>query len=100
MKIILLSLLTLILLGWGKQPDYDVIIRNGIIYDGSGGKSYKADLAINGDTITAVGDLSNSNGRIEIDASGLAISPGFINMLSWANESLIEDGRMVHGAFE
>ena len=93
MKIILLSLLTLILLGWGKQPDYDVIIRNGIIYDGSGGKSYKADLAINGDTITAVGDLSNSNGRIEIDASGLAISPGFINMLSWANESLIEDGK-------
>lgn len=92
MKIISVFLLTLILFGCG-QPDYDIVIRNGIIYDGSGGKGYRADLAINGDTIAAVGELSNSTGKIEIDASGLAVSPGFINMLSWANESLIEDGK-------
>jgi N-acyl-D-amino-acid deacylase len=72
---------------------FDVVIRNGIIYDGSGSKSYSADLAINADTIAFIGDLSKAKGKTEINASGLAISPGFINMLSWADGTLLTDGR-------
>ena len=73
--------------------DYDVIIRNGTVYDGSGGPPVTADVAISGDTVAAIGDLSDARGRAEIDAEGLAVAPGFINMLSWATESLLEDGR-------
>jgi N-acyl-D-amino-acid deacylase len=72
---------------------YDVILRNGAIYDGSGSPPYVGDLAINGDQIAAIGDLGRAEGRTEIDATGLAVAPGFINMMCWANESLIEDGR-------
>ena len=71
----------------------DLLIRNGMIYDGSGGKPFKGDLAINGETIAAVGQLKDARGKVEIDARGLAVAPGFINMLSWATDSLIEDGR-------
>ena len=74
-------------------PAYDVIIRNGTIYDGSGGASYVGDVLINGDKIVAVGPAAKARGRTEIDAAGLAVAPGFINMLSWATESLIADGR-------
>jgi N-acyl-D-amino-acid deacylase len=72
---------------------FDVVIRNGIIYDGSGNKSYSADVAIGSDTIALIGDLSKAKGRTEIDAKGLAIAPGFINMLSWADGTLLTDGR-------
>jgi N-acyl-D-amino-acid deacylase len=72
---------------------HDVIIRGGTVYDGSGGPGRIADVAIDGQRITAVGDLGGEKGKQEIDAKGLAVSPGFINMLSWATESLIEDGR-------
>ncbi|MBZ0294107.1 MAG: D-aminoacylase [Anaerolineae bacterium] len=73
---------------------YDVILRNGTLYDGSGNPPVVGDLAIQGDTIAAIGQLPpDSSAEIEIDASGLAVAPGFINMLSWATESLIEDGR-------
>ena len=73
---------------------YDIILRNGTIYDGSGGAPYTGDVAINGDTIIAVGELdANAHGLTEIDVNGLAVAPGFINMLSWSPESLIEDGR-------
>lgn len=74
---------------------YDVIIRSGTIYDGSGGEPYVADIAIRGDRIAAIGkiDPRKAAAPIEIDARGKAVSPGFINMLSWATESLIEDGR-------
>src|SRR4051812_44134203 len=72
---------------------FDVVIRNGIIYDGSGNKSYSADVAINADTIAFIGDLPKAKGRTEIDAKGLAIAPGFINMLSWADGTLLTDGR-------
>lgn len=72
---------------------HDIVIRGGVIYDGEGGEPQRADLAIDGDRIAAIGDLSGVRGKQEIDASGLAVAPGFINMLSWANESLIEDGR-------
>src|SRR5436309_15708611 len=75
------------------SADYDVVIRNGTIYDGSGNVPSVGDVAINRDSIAAVGKLDNARGKMEIDAKGLAVAPGFINMLSWAIESLIEDGR-------
>lgn len=71
---------------------YDVLIRNGLIYDGSGRAPFPADLAVTGDTIAEIGRISG-RGRLEIDAGGMAVSPGFINMMCWANESLIYDGR-------
>jgi N-acyl-D-amino-acid deacylase len=74
-------------------PRYDVIIRHGTVYDGSGGPGIAADVAISGDTIAAVGDLARARAALEVDAGGLAVAPGFINMLSWATESLLEDGR-------
>lgn len=76
-----------------QEQTFDVIIRQGTIYNGSGETPFTADIAIQGDTIAAIGDLSERAARTEIDASGLAVAPGFINMLSWANESLLEDGR-------
>jgi N-acyl-D-amino-acid deacylase len=75
------------------QQAYDVIIRDGIIYDGSGADSLISDIAINADTIAAIGDLSGAKGKQEIDAKGLVVAPGFINMLSWADESLLRDGK-------
>jgi len=72
---------------------YDLIIRGGTIYDGLGGKPYPGDVAIAGDRIAALGDLGDATAKQEIDAVGMAVSPGFINMLSWAVSSLIEDGR-------
>ncbi len=74
-------------------PEYDVILRAGTIYDGSGEKPYVGDLAISGDVIVALGDVGRATATVEIDANGLAVAPGFINMMCWANESLIEDGR-------
>jgi len=74
-------------------PTYDVVIRHGTVYDGTGGVPAQADVAIRGDSIVAVGGAVRGRGRTEIDAAGLAVAPGFINMLSWATESLIEDGR-------
>lgn len=75
------------------MTEYDLLIRNGEIYDGSGGAPFRGDIAINGDTIAEIGHLSTARGRMEIDAQGLAVAPGFINMMCWANESLIADGR-------
>ena len=75
------------------STEYDLIIRNGTIYDGSGRPPVTGDIAVNGETIAAIGQLRGSRGRAELDAQGLAVAPGFINMLSWANRSLIEDGR-------
>lgn len=72
---------------------HDIIIRGGTIYDGSGKASYKGDVGIKGQHIAEISASINGKGGIEIDARGLAVAPGFINMLSWANESLIEDGR-------
>jgi N-acyl-D-amino-acid deacylase len=84
---------TLCLTNCKQPPSYDVIIRGGKILDGSGKAAYAADLAINADTVAAIGNLAEAKGNLEIDATGLAVAPGFINMLSWANVSLIEDGR-------
>ncbi len=76
-----------------KTKKYDTIIRNGMIYDGNGGAPFKGDIAINNDTIAFIGDLSHASAKNEVDAKGKAVSPGFINMLSWSPVSLIEDGR-------
>jgi len=76
-----------------EPQSFDILIKNGHILDGSGDTGFTGDLGINADTIAAIGDLSDSRGKTEIDASGLTVAPGFINMLSWANVSLIEDGR-------
>lgn len=72
---------------------YDVLIRGGTVYDGSGSAPQVADVAIRGDVVVAVGDLAGATAETEVDAAGLAVAPGFINMLSWATESLIVDGR-------
>ena len=76
-----------------KSTSYDTIIRNGIVYDGNGNAPVKADIGVNQDTIAFIGDLSKAKAKNEINANGNAVSPGFINMLSWAVESLIEDGK-------
>ena len=74
-------------------PPFDVLIRNGTVYDGTGGAGRMADVALRGDRIVGVGDLKNAPAKLVIDAHGLAVAPGFINMLSWSTESLIADGR-------
>ena len=75
-----------------SHKDYDILIKNGIIADGSGNPTYIGSVGINADTIAAVGKLK-ATGRLEIDATDLVVAPGFINMLSWATESLIQNGR-------
>lgn len=75
------------------EADYDVLIRGGTLYDGGGGPPVVGDVAVRGDTLVAVGPGLPGRGRLELDARGLAVAPGFINMLSWANESLLHDGR-------
>jgi N-acyl-D-amino-acid deacylase len=72
---------------------YDVIIRNGLVHDGSGGPPYVADVAVRDDIIARIAARIDGTGRQEIDAAGLAVAPGFINMLSWANVTLLADGR-------
>ncbi len=77
------------------MPDYDILLRNGTIYDGSGAQPLRGDLAIQGDKIADVGSLGRASAAQVIDLDGLAVAPGFINMLSWATESLIADGRSI-----
>jgi N-acyl-D-amino-acid deacylase len=76
-----------------EGAEYDVVIRGGTIYDGSGRDPYKGDVALRGDRIAAVGALGSATGRQEIDASGLAVSPGFVDMVSGSFETLPVDGR-------
>ena len=75
------------------SASYDLLITGGTVYDGSGSQPFVGDVAIDGDRVVAVGDLSAANAETVVDASGLAVSPGFVNMLSWSTESLIIDGR-------
>src|SRR5690349_9715039 len=72
---------------------YSVLIRGGTIYDGSGSAPYVGDVALKGDRIVYVGPHAPGRAARTVNATGKAVSPGFINMLSWANESLIADGR-------
>jgi len=92
-RVLLIAVGCTVMEGCSAVHEYDVLIRNGMIYDGSGSRPYAGDVAVNGDTIAAVGPRMKARGRIEIDAAGRAVAPGFINMLSWANEPLLHDGR-------
>jgi N-acyl-D-amino-acid deacylase len=74
-------------------PQYDVVVRGGTIYDGTGGAPYVGDVAVKGDRIAAIAPHIAGRGATEIDAHGKAVSPGFINMLAHPEESLIADGR-------
>jgi N-acyl-D-amino-acid deacylase len=97
MKRTLASTFALCLLAVGAHAappaSYDLILRGGTVYDGSGGQPFTGDVAVNGDRIAAIGALGKARGKTEIDARGLAVSPGFVNMLSWATETLLVDGR-------
>lgn len=79
---------------------YDTIIRGGLVYDGSGNAPYRADVALNGDRIVFIGDASDAVATTVVDAKGQAVSPGFINMLSWAPEDLIYDGRSMGDIYQ
>lgn len=74
-------------------PRVDLVLRGGTIYDGSGAAPVVGDLAIQGDSVVAMGDLGDLVGATELDVTGMAVAPGFINMLSWATESLLQDPR-------
>ena len=95
---ILLSLFALALAGCASAPGpaerYDLIIRNGTVYDGSGAPALRVDVAVRAGRIAALLPAgSNATATQVLDARGRAVAPGFINMLSWANESLLADGR-------
>jgi len=75
------------------QTEYDLLVRGGTVYDGSGSAGYAGEVAIQGDRIAYVGPKAPGRAKREIDAAGKAVSPGFINMLSWSTESLLVDGR-------
>jgi N-acyl-D-amino-acid deacylase len=83
----------LVVFGCSQSVKYDVVIRNGQIIDGTRSPAFKGDVGIIADAIAAVGDLGRAKGRTVIDAEGMTVAPGFINMLSWAVEPLIADGR-------
>src|SRR5438270_12570191 len=87
------ALISLAIVSSAFAQDYDVVIRKGDVYDGSGGEAQHVDLAIKGDRIVGLGDYSKASAKTIVNASGLAVAPGFINMLSWSTESLIQDGR-------
>src|SRR5213596_1393068 len=91
------SLFFTVIIGGGQiaaaDAPFDFIIKGGTVYDGTGGEGHVADVAIRGDRIVGVGDFASAVPKKTIDARGLAVAPGFINMLSWSNESLIQDGR-------
>ncbi len=91
MKYIALILLFVFVTSCQKQ-EYDIVIRGGTVYDGTGSPGIVEDVGINGDTIVAIGNLSNAVGKTEIDAKGMAVAPGFINMLSHSWQTLILDG--------
>src|ERR1700684_1839630 len=93
LKIVSLVLAAALAGSAAPPPRYDTVLRGGIVYDGSGSRPFVGDVAIRGDRIVAVAPHLAGRARREIDANGLAVAPGFVNMLSWANESLIADGR-------
>src|SRR5437870_5032558 len=91
------SLFFTVIIGGGQiasaDAPFDIVIKGGTVYDGTGGEGHITDVAIRGDRIAGVGDFAKASAKKTIDARGLAVAPGFINMLSWSNESLIQDGR-------
>src|SRR5438477_3263933 len=92
-RLFLILFLTSTIVFAARAQDFDVIIKNGAVYDGTGGEAQHVNLAIKGDRIAGVGDFKNAKAKTIVDAKELAVAPGFINMLSWSTESLIQDGR-------
>lgn len=92
-KIVAAALLPFLFSCKFHHQEYDKIIRNGMIYDGNGGEPYQADIGIKDDTIAFIGDLSGVSAQFSIDAKGMAVAPGFINMMGHSEEALIQDGR-------
>ena len=92
LRILLTLLLALLGACSSSSQTFDLLITNGTIYDGNGGEPFQADIAVVDDRIVAIGAL-NGLAKQTIDAAGYAVAPGFINMLSWATESLAIDGR-------
>ena len=82
-----------LLIGCSKIPQTDTVIQNGTIYDGSGSKPFLGTVALKNDRIIYVGPPKTFKADQTLDATGKAVSPGFINMLSWGYQSLLEDGR-------
>src|SRR6266446_5943193 len=79
---------------FAEEPrDFDVIIKGGTVYDGTGAEPKHADVAIRKDRIAGIGDFKTAKAKTVVGAKGLAVAPGFINMLSWSNESLLADGK-------
>ncbi|NKI32328.1 N-acyl-D-amino-acid deacylase family protein [Croceivirga thetidis] len=93
MKSLSLSVILLLIFACQPAERFETVLQNGLIYDGDGGEPYLADFGINKDTIAHIGEPNSLQGDIVIALDGLATAPGFINMLSWANVSLLEDGR-------
>ncbi|HEV3058581.1 MAG TPA: D-aminoacylase [Vicinamibacterales bacterium] len=91
------TVIALLTAACSARPEYDVVIRHGVVYDGSGSPGATEDLAIQGDRIVARGALGGARGRQEVDASGLAVAPGFIDMLNHSETSLMADGRSQSG---
>src|SRR5437667_328745 len=94
------AFLTIVFTVFAQEPspspssdDFDLIVRGGTLYNGTGAKPLQADVAIRGDRIAGIGDFKSAKAKTVIDAKGLAVAPGFINMLSWSTESLFQDGR-------
>src|SRR5213595_3687479 len=91
------SLFFTVIIGGGQiasaDAPFDIVIKGGTVYDGTAGPAQHVDVAIRGDRVAGLGDFSKASAPTIINAKGLAVAPGFINMLSWSNESLIQDGR-------
>ncbi len=79
----------------GGRPDYDTLIAGGTVVDGTGGRRRAADIGINGDRIVAIGDLAGRTAGRVIDARGLVVAPGFIDMLGWSQQTILVDSRGV-----
>ncbi|MEJ7644612.1 MAG: D-aminoacylase [Chryseolinea sp.] len=92
-RIAYLLSITILITACNPRESFDIIIRNGKVYDGSGANPINADIGIRADTIASIGDLRKAEAVREIDAKGQTVAPGFINMLSWATKSLLADGR-------
>src|SRR5436853_4109041 len=92
-RLFLVALVTWAMAVTARAQDFDVIIKGGAVYDGTGGDAQRVDLAIKGDRIAGLGDFKDASAKTIVNASGLAVAPGFINMLSWSTDSLIQDGR-------
>jgi N-acyl-D-amino-acid deacylase len=93
MKTALFSAICMLFMACQPVITYEKVLQNGLVYDGNGGEPYLADIGINADTIASISEPNSLKGTEVVALNGMATAPGFINMLSWANVSLLEDGR-------